>query len=481
MGLKTQSQFLQSLKDGRNVWYDGKKVDDVTTHPILSIFVNHWSLVYKAQEDPNVRNIFVKKDPKYGDMSMFYNIPRGTEDLLARRRVIETTTAYCNGQFNIVKAIGTDAMFAMMSTCSQIDKKHETKYYDNVMKLYDRCVREDLGHAVAQTDVKGDRGLRPHEQADPDMYVHIVDRKSDGIVVRGAKVHTTGPQAVHEIIAIPTRSLLPEEKDYAVAFSIPANDKNVKMISRPSAPKEWGEFDYPLSTTAVAQETLTVFDNVFIPNERIFMAGEVEFAGDLAKLFALWHRFTAISYKPPIGDQLVGAAQLIAEYNGVDKAPHIRNKIVKLIQYVEMIRACSKAAAMDYKKMPMDIAAPNPVFVYIGKFHMANNFHEAAKTLQDVAGGLTVTQPTFRDLENPETQKYIEKYLAGKKGVPTRDRLKLFNFIRDLTASTYSGGYNYVLSVHGEGSLEAQIIGTYTDYDIKRCVDYVKQLLKFNS
>lgn len=481
MPLKSQQEFLASLKDGRNIYYDGKYVEDVTAHPVLAIFANHWSLVYKAQQDPDVRKIFVKEDEKYGEMSMYYNIPRSSDDLLARRQVIESTTAYCNGQFNIAKAIGTDSIFAMMSVCKQIDEKHGTNYHDNIMKLYDSCVREDLATAVAQTDVKGDRSLRPCEQSDPDMYVHIVDRKSDGIVVRGAKAHTTGTQAVHEIIAIPTRTLLPEEKDYAVAFSIPPNDKNVKMISRPSAGKEESEFDFPLSTTAAAQETLTVFDDVFVPKERVFMAGETEFAGDLAKLFALWHRFTAISYKPPIGDQLVGAAQLIAEYNGVDKSSHIRDKIVKLIQYVEMIRACGKAAALDCQDMPDGICAPNPVFVYVGKYHMANNFHGAAKTLQDIAGGLVVTQPTAKDLESPETQKYVEKYLSGKKGIPTRDRLKLFNFIRDLTASTYTGGYNYVLSVHGEGSLEAQIIGTYTDYDIDRCVGYVKRLLNLDS
>ncbi|MFQ5998701.1 MAG: 4-hydroxyphenylacetate 3-hydroxylase N-terminal domain-containing protein, partial [Candidatus Bathyarchaeia archaeon] len=305
MGLKTQTQFIESLRDGRNVWYDGKKVNDVTTHPILGIFVNHWSLLYKAQEDPNLREIFVKKDPEYGDFSTFYHIPRDTKDLLARRRVIEASTAYCNGQFNIAKAIGTDAIFALMSVCSQIDKKHETKYYDNVMALYDRSVNEDLALAVAQTDVKGDRALRPHEQTDSDLYLHIAEKRSDGILVRGAKVHTTGTQAVHEIIVLPTRNLLPEDKDFAVAFSIPADDENVKLISRPSAPREWGEFDYPLSTKAVAQETLTIFDDVFVPNDRIFMIGEFEFANDLAKLFALWHRYTAVSYKPPIGDQLV--------------------------------------------------------------------------------------------------------------------------------------------------------------------------------
>ncbi|GBC73419.1 4-hydroxybutyryl-CoA dehydratase/vinylacetyl-CoA-Delta-isomerase [archaeon HR04] len=477
MPLKTQEEFIASLRDGRNVYYNGERVTDVTTHPVLSIFVNHWSLIYKAKHDPKVKDIFVKRLDEYGEASAYFNIPRNADDLLARAKLIEATTAYCNGQFNIAQAIGTDALFALMSICSEVDKRYGTRYYQNVLRFYDRCVREDLAMAVAQTDVKGDRSKRPHEQDDPDAYVHIVERRSDGIVVRGAKVHTTGTQAVNEIIVLPTRNMLAEDRDYAVAFAIPANDKNVKIISRAQASKELGEFDYPMSVKATAQETLTVFDDVFVPNERIFLAGEYEYAGALARLFALWHRFTAISYKPPIGDQLLGAAALIAEYNGISKYPHVRSKIVKLIRYVETIRACIRAAAVEHKVYPVGIAVPNPVYVYIGKYHLADNFHDAAKTVQDLAGGLVITQPTTRDLENPETAKYIEKYLKTRHDVPAKNRLKVLNYIRDLTASTYTGGYNYVLSVHGEGSLEAQIISTYTEYDVDRCVRYVKSLL----
>ena len=187
----------------------------------------------------------------------------------------------------------------------------------------------------------------------------------------------------------------------------------------------------------------------------------------MATAFATFHRFTGVSYKPPLGDLFIGAAQLVAEYNGVDGASHVREKIAALIQYTETIRACGRAAAVEARVVE-GVAVPDPVMTNIGKYHFASQLHQAVALLQDLAGGLVITAPSAKDLANPETRPLIEKYLVGKRGVTAEQRLRLFHLIRDLTASDFSG-YNLVVSLHGEGSLAAQRIAAYREYDLDRC------------
>jgi aromatic ring hydroxylase len=223
-------------------------------------------------------------------------------------------------------------------------------------------------------------------------------------------------------------------------------------------------------------DTLTIFDEVLVPWERVFLEGETQFAGTLANTFVEFHRFTAVSYKPPLCDLLIGAAALMAEYNGIEKASHVREKLMKLIAYAETVRGLSLAAAYDCRLAPNGTAVPNIVQTNLAKYHFASNYHQAVCWVQDIAGGLVVTGPAEEDLENPDTKGYIERLLGGKKGVPTRDRLRAFNLVRDLTASDF-GGYNELLAIHAEGSLEAQKITIYRDFDLQRCKQLAKEAI----
>ncbi|MBI3076614.1 MAG: 4-hydroxybutyryl-CoA dehydratase, partial [Deltaproteobacteria bacterium] len=299
-------------------------------------------------------------------------IPRGSDDLLARQALIEEHTRRELSVLNIVKAIGTDALFALHAVAHRMDQELGATYGQRVQAFYRHCRDRDLTMAVAQTDVKGDRSRLPHEQDDPDLYVRIVERRQDGIVVRGAKAHTTAGPVVHELIVIPTRALGPEDRDYAVAFAVPVATPGVKLICRTTGSTQQSAFDYPISRRHIETESLTVFDDVFVPRDRVFLDGEWQFAGPLALTFANFHRFTAISYKPPTGDLFIGAAQLIAEWNGVERAAHIREKIARLIGYTEMIRACTRAAALDPELLPPGIALPSPTMTNIGKHHFAS-------------------------------------------------------------------------------------------------------------
>ncbi len=474
--IRTSEQYVESLRDGRQVYMHGGGVADVTTHEVLARTVKHSATIYDLQHQSDLKDLFTYKSQLTNGLeSRYFNHPQNADDLLKRNLLIEETTKRCRGSLNIVKAIGTDALFALHIVTWLMDRELGTKYSERVKDFRAHCEKNDLAMAVAQTDVKGDRGLRPHEQHDPDLYLRVVEKRSDGIVLRGAKAHTTAAPVVNEIFAIPTRAMTDKDGDYAVAVAVPANAKGLKMICRPM---QFGgsEFDYPVSSRNFEIESLTIFDDVFVPWDRVFMCGETRYAGGLAALFANFHRFTAISYKPPTGDLFIGAAQLIAEYNGLADAGHVREKLSRLIQYTEVTRACAKAAALDHERHASGLAIPNAVMTNIGKYHFASQFHEAVKLVQDIAGGLVITGPSQRDLENPETGRYIHKYLAGKRDVPTESRLRVLNLIRDLTATEF-GGYNLVVSIHGEGSLEAQTITTYREYDIERCKGMVKEIL----
>jgi aromatic ring hydroxylase len=220
-------------------------------------------------------------------------------------------------------------------------------------------------------------------------------------------------------------------------------------------------------------DTLTVFDDVFVPNERVFLKGEWQAAGAVANTFVEFHRFTAISYKPPLCDLFIGAAALLAEYNGIERASHVREKLTKLITYAETVRGLSLAAAHQCRLDDAGIAVPNVVYTNLAKHYFASNYHQAVAWVQDIAGGLVVTGPSSADLENAETRPYIDRFLGGTAGTAPELRLRAFNLVRDLTASAF-GGYNQLLAIHAEGSLEAQKITILRDYDVERCKELAR-------
>lgn len=475
MSLRTPEEYIKSLKDGRCVYYRGEKVKDVTTHPVLKTAVEHASIDYAMAEDEKYKELAAVKD---GDKtySRYFYLPKTTEDLLKRSALIEAATKEGATLVTLIKEIGTDALFALHITAKKMDKKFGTHYYERVKKFYEHCRDNDLSMCVAQTDVKGDRSLGPREQEHPDYYVRIVEEKKDGIVVRGAKIHTSVSINSNELIVIPTRAMREEDKNYAVAFAIPVDTKGVKLISssygEPHAHES--QFENPISSKHKMVESLTVFEDVFVPNERIFMKGEWQYAVQLALGFVEFHRFTAVSYKLPLIDLFVGVSQLISEYNGIEKASHIRDKIAKLMAYAATVRGLIYMSAVNCK-MDEGLAVPDPLLSNTSKYHFAVNYQTMLNYIQDIAGGLLVTAPSEEDFTNPETKELMEKYLGAKKGVPVKDRIKLLKLISDLTVGDF-GGYQQVLAVHAEGSIEAEKLTIYRAFDVKSAVDYAKTL-----
>ena len=477
MPLRTAEQYVESLRDGRTVYYRGQRVPDVTTHPVIGRAVQHAAIDYTLAEDPAHRELCIVSDADAaGEYSRYYQIPRSPDDLQKRRELIELATTEGATLVVLIKEIGTDALCGLLRVSSVMDQQHGTEYTQRVQAYYEHCRDNDLAIAVAQTDVKGDRSLGPAAQKDPDHYVHIVERRDDGIVVRGAKCHTSVSTNANEVIVLPTRAMREGDKDYAVSFAVPIDTPGLVLLTSAfdSHGPQSSPLELPISAEHKMMETTTVFDNVFVPWERVFLAGEHEYAGPLALAFVEHHRFTAISYKLPLVDAMVGSAMVMADMNGIAKAGHVREKIVQLISYAETLRGLTHYAAMMGTPREARIVAPHTMYVNMAKYHFAHGYHDAVRNVQDIAGGLLVTGPGAEDLETEETAKYYNKYFAGHE-VSGEDRLKAMTFVKNLVASEF-GAYQEVLAVHAEGSLEAEKQMVARSYDGRRAVALVRRL-----
>ena len=472
--MRTAHEYRESLRDGRTIYYEGQRVQDVTAHPVLRIAVDHAALDYDMAEDRRYRPLAVVPRPGGGEMSRYFAIPMTAEDLLARSELIETSTRLGGTVVPLLKEIGTDALFALQLVAHEMDGALGTHYLGRVREFFAHCRDDDLAMAVAQTDVKGDRGAGPSDQAHPDYYLRIVDERADGIVVRGAKVHTSVSMNANELIVLPTRALGEPDNAYAVAFAIPVDTQGLSLVVSPYAGPAASPFAYPLSSRHRMTESLTVFDDVFVPRDRVFLQGEWQYAGSLARTFVEFHRFTAISYKLPLVDLLAGAGQLIAQYNGIERAGHVRDKLTWLIAYAQTLRKLTRMAALDCSRGALDIAVPDAATVNIAKLHFASQFHQAIAHVQDLAGGLLVTAPGQADWQEPALRPLLERYLGGK-GVGAEARLRLLHLISDVTTSAM-GGYHAVLAVHAEGSIEAEKLTIYRTAPMDRYVALAKEL-----
>ena len=465
--VRRPEEYVESLRDGRRVFYRGVRVPDVTEHQVLRHSVAHASLDFQMADDPRYRDLAVT-DEGY---SRYFLVPRGPDDLLRRSRLIEATTREGRTLVVLIKEIGTDALFALLSLSESLGEP----YAGRIRAFYERCRDDDLAMAVAQTDAKGDRSRGPAEQENADAYLRVVSRGPDGIVVRGAKLHTSVSVNANELIVLPTRAMREADVDYAVAFSTPVDTPGLKLVASPYlSTADKGSAEFPLSAGRKMTDTVTIFDDVFVPWDRVFMCGEWDKAGDLARGFVEFHRFTAISYKLPLVDALIGSALLASHVNGLDRSGHVRDKLAWLISYAETLRALTHQAATDCR-ITAGIAVPNPLLVNIAKLQFAQGFHQALAHVQDIAGGLLVTYPSPEDLENDEYGALVRASLQGANGSGGAERLRVMNLVSDLTTGEF-GGYQAVLAIHAEGSIEAEKLTILSHYPRAEAMRYARWL-----
>lgn len=464
--LRSPDQYRASLRDGRRVYYRGELVEDVTTHRVLRHAVDHAAVDYEMAESAEHRELAVTPD----GYSRYFQVPRSAQDLRTRSELIEAGTSAGKTLPPLIKEIGTDAMFALLAMRERLGEP----YASRIEAFYEQARDQDLAVCVAQTDFKGDRALGPSQQPNPDAYLRIVERRDDGIVVRGAKAHTSVSVNANEMIVVPTRAMGPDDASYAVSFAIPLDTPGLTLVASPYMSPDKSGDEYPISAGRKMTETSTLFDDVFVPWERVFLAGENEHAGDLARGFVEFHRFTAISYKLPLVDALVGCGLLVARANGLERAGHVREKLSWLISYAETLRALTHHAAQRGTVVD-GVAIPDPLLVNIAKLQFAQGLHTAVQHVQDMAGALLVTYPAPEDMDHPDYGPELRRYLEAGGGIDGEERLRILRMVSDLTTGEY-GGYQAVLAIHAEGSIEAEKLTILAKYDGEEAVGYARWL-----
>ena len=409
MALRTAAEFLAGLRDAREVYYRGQRVPSVVDHPELGVAARHASIDFEMAENPKFRELAVHREGS-DEYSAYYRVPRNSQDLLSRSKLIEAGTAEGATLVLLIKEIGTDALFALKRV---LGRSGDAQGIQRVEAFYRHCRDKDLAMAVAQTDVKGDRSKRPSEQSDPDMYVRVVEKRADGIVVSGAKIHTSCTPYVDEVIVLPSRSMGPGDEPWSLAFAVPVATPGLRLYASDYLHGTDDPFTRPISTNHKMVETLTVFENVFVPWDRVFYVDRPDLAGATALTFVEFHRFTAVSYKLPLLDALVGAGIVMAKANGIDRAGHVRDKLTWLGGYAETVRGLTELAALRCK-MENGVAYPDVFTTNMAKWTFAREFHQAIETVQDLAGGLARHRAGRHGLEFTRSQACPGKISARR-------------------------------------------------------------------
>ena len=460
----------------------GERISCSADNPILRPSLNSVKATYDLAEEAEYQDLMTAVSHlSFSRINRFCHIHQSADDLIKKvkmQRLLGQKTAAC-----FQRCVGMDAMNALYSTTFECDEKNSSEYHKNFLAFLKLVQDNDWTVDGAMTDVKGDRGLSPSQQEDPDMYLRVVERRQDGIVVRGAKAHQTGITNSHEIIVMPTMSMRPEDRDYAVSFAVPSDTKGVIIIvgrqSCDTRKLEGGSVDVG-NCEYGGMEALVIFDDVFVPYRRVFLNGETEYAGMLVERFAGYHRQSYGGCKVGVGDVLIGAAALIADYNGAAKASHIKDKLIEMIHLNETLFCCGVACSSQGCKTASGSYLIDMLLANVCKQNVTRFPYEIARLAEDIAGGLMVTAPSEKDLRDPKIGPFIEKYLKAAADIPAENRLKVLRLIENLTLGAAAVGYR-TESMHGAGSPQAQRVMISRQSNIAQKKELAKAIAKIES
>jgi 4-hydroxybutyryl-CoA dehydratase / vinylacetyl-CoA-Delta-isomerase len=443
--MMTGDEYRRSLDDGRETFFEGKQVFDIATHPLLGITVDSAATGYDRFYDPSP-----------GAVGAFMKVPSSAKELREQVELHETVDLL------------THVTYASIMTLLTAADRIEATLPENAARIRAYVAdaqKRDIRITQCITDSKGDRSRRPAQQDDPDHYVRVVARRDDGIVIRGAKLHISAASMGHELMTIPTKSMKPDEAQYSVACMVPVNAPGVKIINTTYAPRHHDTRDFPISGRHHTPEGFVIFDDVFVPNERVFLDGNPELAGVFAHSLGLWERLGGLSSMASRYDALVGFAQLISEANGLERVGHIKEKISEMLINSTLIRACLEAAIENCHITSDGAAFPDELYTNAGKYHGAANWSLMVRHLHDIGGGSILTAPGHADFENQDVGHLARKYMGTLQSVDGLYRTRLFHAIRDLTADAL-GGWNAVTNIQAGGGLYAQRIVSRLHYDM---------------
>jgi len=475
----TPQAYRKSLERDLNLFMFGDKVKDYWKHPIIKPSINTVAKIYELAQMNEYQDIMTATSHLTKDqVNRFTHLHVNGDDLVKKvqmQRLVGQHTGTC-----FQRCVGFDAGNTMYATTYNIDKAIGTNYHERFKSYWEEIQEQDLMVAGSMTDPKGDRSKRPPDQDDPDLYLHVVDRSDDGIVVRGAKAHQTGLVNSHRTIVMPTLSLRKGEEDYAVSFGMDITAKGVTMIygRQPSdLRKIYDDIEDTGNIKFGSQEVFLVFDDVFIPKEQVFMDGEIEFTGGLVNRFASYHRNSYGGCKPGKGDVYIGAAALAAQSNGLSgKVSHIKDKLVEMTVLNETIFSGGVASSALGTKNEAGLYEVDSLLANVTKQNVTRFPYEIRRLVEDLAGGIIATLPSHADFKSEAVGNLLQKYLQTDCETPVEDRFKLIRLIENLTIGTGSIAYT-TESLHGAGSPQAQRIMISRQGDFDKKIQLVKKIL----
>ncbi len=463
MSVKTFEEYLKSLRKLKpTVYMFGEKIENVVDHPRIRAGINATGATYELAQNEKYKNLVTTLSPLTGELvSRFTLPPQSIEDLVMRVKVNRILGGYVGTCHQ--RCTGLDCLSTLSIVTYDIDKKYGTQYNTRFVEFLKYMQKNDLTANAGVTDVKGDRNFGPHEQPDKDMYLRVVDQTKEGIIVRGAKAHQTGSISCHEVIVLPTRALGKGDEDYALAFAVPSDTKNlIHVVGRTSMDtREIEGVDCGNIRYSKYCPTL-IFDEVLVPWDRVFMFREVEFAGEMVSRFSAFHRQSHGGCKSGKIDAMTGAALMMMEYNGTAKVSHHKEKVINMIHMAETLYGCSLAASYEGKKEPSGTYFIDPVLANASKIHEGKEMAEATRLMIDVVGGFVADLPSDRDFKNPEIGELLKKYLKGATGVPVEKRVKMLRLVEKMAMESA----DTISDIHGGGSPAAHRLTIFRESDI---------------
>jgi 4-hydroxybutyryl-CoA dehydratase / vinylacetyl-CoA-Delta-isomerase len=473
--LMTAVDYRDSLRAYKpRVFVNGSAVGNVADEASLAPGINAVGITYDFAHRPEHSLLMTARQASSGKtVNRMVHIGETSTDLLYK---LEAVRLVCKHSGCAQRYLTHDALNGIFQATKRTDEAHGTDYHQRFLNYLHDVQERDLTLGVAMTDAKGDRSKRPGEQANADVYVHIKERRPDGIVIRGTKAIVTGAPYMHEFLVMPCRTHTREDGDFAVCCAVPVDAPGVTIVARPAGRP--GEAAAKFSSKYGQSTGAVIFDDVFVPHERVFLAGETEEGGFLTTCYATHHRHSCIGARAGFGDLLIGAGALMTEANGLDpeRHGHIREAMVDLIAIVEGFYACGVASSVYCTKDPAGNVMPDAVFSNVGKLLLATKIYDMHRLAHYVSGGLVVALPGPDEDHNPETRASLTAVLGGRPDIPAEQRLEVARLIEDLTVSHQAGWYS-VISLHGGGSPEAMKREIWRNYPMVEKVELVENLL----
>jgi len=473
MGIKTKEEYIESIRALKPTAYMfGERLTNIVDNPRLRAGIEATAATYEMASKEENRDLFITTSPLINEPVSRFNLPPSSiEDLVARVKVNRKMANFVGTCHQ--RCTGLDCLSSLSIVTYDIDQKYGTSYNKNFIEFLKYMQKNDLTGNAGVTDVKGDRSLNPHEQPDKDMFLRIVEKRDDGIVVRGAKAHQTGSLSSHEIIVLPTRALGKADKDYAVAFAVPSDTKGlIHVVGRSTLDmRELDGCDIGNVYYSKYCPTL-IFNDVFVPWERVFMCGETEFAQDMVVKFSSLHRQSHGGCKSGKIDCMVGAALTLMDYNGTSKAGHLKQKVIDMIHRAETLYGCCLASSYEGKKQPSGTYFIDTVLANASKIHEGKEMAEAIRLMVDAAGGFVSDLPSDRDFDNPEIGDLLRKYLKGVDNVPVEKRIKMYRLVEKMAMESA----DTISDIHGGGSPEAHRVTILRETDLEAKKKAAKRL-----